>query len=106
MKRILEGKRYDSDNAILIGEGKHGSVRSGDFSAWEAGLYKTPRSGQYFLAGEGGPMTQFRVQVEQNSWTSGSKVIPMTAQEAPRWAEQYLDSKVVEAEFGDLIKDA
>ena len=57
MKAIINGLRYDTDKATLIGEASHGYAS--DFQHWEAGLYKTPRSGRFFLAGSGGPMTRW-----------------------------------------------
>jgi len=112
MKRIIQGVRYDTDKATLIGEtdniGAGASSRS-DFSWWEAGLYVTPRSKRYFLAGTGGPMTRFGHKVDQHSSSGssgGSKLIPMSKDEALEWAEQYLSTDVIEKYFGDIIEDA
>ena len=58
MKAIIEGKRYDTDKAVLVGEASSDFSRS-YFGWWEAGLYKTPRSGAFFLAGAGGAMTRW-----------------------------------------------
>lgn len=104
MKAIIEGKRYDTATAELIGEGGGGSSR-GDFSWWAAGLYRTPRSGRYFLAGEGGPMTMFRRKAGE-MWGYGRGVHPLTDAEALAWAEQHLDAETVEAAFADQIEEA
>jgi hypothetical protein len=103
MKAIIQGKRFDTDTAKLIGEASHGY--QGDFSHWEAGLYKTPRSGAFFLAGSGGPMTRW-AQAAGNMRTGGSGIVPLTAEEALNWAEQHLSVDEVEAAFGDQIEDA
>jgi hypothetical protein len=105
MRKIINGKRYDTESARLVGEYEN-SLPVTDFHHVWMGLYCTPRSGQYFLAGEGGPMTRFSQSAGQNSWTGGSDIIPMTRQEALEWAERHLDSQVVENEFSDLIEDA
>lgn len=91
MKKIINGLRYDTDTAILIGEASSKGVSRSDFKFWEAGLYVTKRSRRFFLAGEGGPMTRFAQSTGQNSWTGGSDLIPMSEKEAQAWAEQNLE---------------
>jgi hypothetical protein len=105
MKKIINGKRYDTSKAIEIGSASGGGP-VGDFSHWSATLYRTPRSGQYFLHGEGGPMTRWSVSVGQNEWAGGEDITPMSREEAFAWAQEHLEPKEVEDEFGDLIKDA
>lgn len=104
MKSIINGKRYDTDKAIHVG-GYENSYQS-DLSWWDADLYKTPRSGAFFLAGTGGPASMFSRSIGQNSWSGGSKLIPMDKDDALAWAERYLDPEVVEEHFGDMIEDA
>lgn len=105
MKAIIQGKRYDTEKAELIGEYHTPGMGQSDFRYWEAGLYVTPRSKQYFLAGEGHAMTRFATHNGDGSgW--GNKIIPMDATEALAWAEQYLDSATIEEYFGDMIDDA
>ena len=105
MKAIINGLRYDTDKATLIGEASHGY--SGDFTRWEAGLYRTPRSGRYFLAGAGGPMTRFaRRGPGQNERQGSSGIQQMDAAEALEWAEEHLTIDEVEAGFGKTLEDA
>lgn len=106
MKTIQSGTRYDTDKAVLIGEASGGSEFVTDFSYWSAGLYKTPRAGRYFLAGEGGPMTRWSRSSGQNSWTGGEGIIPLERSEAFEWAQQYLDADKIAQHFADMIKDA
>ena len=109
MKKIINGKRYDTEKAIKIGEYNNlgaGVDSTTDFAFWEAALYRTPRSGQFFLAGEGNAMSRFSQSAGQNSWTGGSDIIPMTRAEALEWAERYLLAEAVEAHFSDMIEDA
>ncbi len=106
MKAIIHGKRYDTEKATLVGEyGTPGLGRS-DFKYWEAGLYKTPRSGTFFLAGEGHAMTAFCHQSPDGMRGWGSRIIPLTREDALEWAEQYLSTDVIEAHFGDEVEDA
>jgi hypothetical protein len=103
MKAILNGLRYDTDKAVLIGKYYTSDMSRSDFQWWEAGLWRTPRVGRYFLAGSGGPMTMFAHRVPNGSM-GGSKVIPMSAEEAREWADRYLTTAEVEAAFA--IEDA
>jgi hypothetical protein len=104
MKKIINGKRYDTDKATLIGSRTESNPT--DFRWIDESLYVTPRSRQYFLAGEGGAMTQYSVPVDNNARGGGSKIIPLTQAQALEWAETYLDADDVEEHFSDLIEDA
>jgi hypothetical protein len=105
MKAIIEGFRFDTEKAIKIGDYDNGlGVR--DFSNWNAGLYVTKRSKNYFLAGAGGAMTRFSRTISQNEWCGGSKIIPMDKEEAFEWSQRYLSDSIVEEYFPDMIQDA
>lgn len=107
MKAIINGKRYDTEKAILVGKaGSDGNISVDDFSYWEAGLYKTPRSGVFFLAGTGGAMTRWATPIGNNGRSGGSGVIPLDREEARLWAERFLPAEIVEEHFGDMIEDA
>lgn len=107
MKKIINGLRYDTETATEVGGYSHGSYpSSGDFSHWSATLYKTPRSGRFFLYGEGGGMTRFAEHSPYGGSCGGEKLIPMDRPEALQWAEEYLDSDAIEKHFSDDIQDA
>lgn len=97
MKAIINGLRYDTDKAVLLGSTTESS--KGSYDRLEESLYKTPRSGRFFLAGVGGPKTRYARRVEQNAWTGGSKIIPLTFEDAQAWAETNLRDDVVAAHF-------
>ena len=46
MKKIINGVRYNTESATLIGEYHTRGMGQSDFRYWEAGLYKSPRSGR------------------------------------------------------------
>lgn len=104
MKAIINGKRYDTEKAILIGTAGYGN--RGDWQRWSAGLYKTPRSGAFFLAGSGGPMSRFSRKVDQSTWSGGEGIEPLSMEEALEWAEKYLTTDEVEKGFAASIEDA
>jgi hypothetical protein len=104
MKAVIDGVRYDTNKAEIVGS--HNTGRGwNNFRHWEATLYVTSK-GCFFLAGEGGGMTEFAHTCSDNSRSAGSRVIPMNAEEALRWAEQYLDISIVEKWFTEMIQDA
>ena len=107
MKSIIEGRRYDTEapRTRLIGETTGGSPYTTDFSHWSAGLYVTGK-GSYFLAGKGGPMTAFSKRCSDSTWTGGEKVIPLTSEDAYKWAEENLKPEQLESEFPELIQEA
>lgn len=109
MKKIVNGLRYDTDKAILVGEASSLDKQTDyvdDFSHWFAGLYRTQRSGRYFLAGRGGPMSRFAQSAGQNSWSGGEDIIPMSREEALEWAHYYLPTEIIVEHFADDVEDA
>jgi hypothetical protein len=107
MKTIINGTRYDTSNATLIGETSNNNAYSvTDFAYWSAGLYVTPRSKRYFIAGEGGAMSRFAKPYGRGGSIGGEGIIPMSEADAFEWAQQELSSGEVEEFFGHLIEDA
>ena len=90
MKKIINGKLYDTETAKRVGFWSNaGGWR--DFSHIEESLYRK-RTGEFFLHGEGGPMTKYAESTGQNSWSGGSKIIPLSAANARKWAEEHLEA--------------
>lgn len=95
MKKIIEGKLYNTDTATEIGMDCGGD----GFSHWCERLYRK-RTGEFFLYGEGGPMTKYAVSCGQNSWSGGEKIIPLSPEKAREWAEEHLDADDYAEIFG------
>ena len=70
-----------------------------DFNHMEEVLYRK-RTGEFFLYGEGGPMTKYAQSTGQNSWSGGDMIIPLTAAKAREWAEEHLDADEYAEIFG------
>ena len=104
MKKIIDGLKYDTEKSLLIGEGGN-SLSRRDFNYCYESLYKT-KSGRFFLSGEGGAMTKYSQKVDSNSRCGGAGIVPLSQEEALRWAEYNLDSDVIEEHFKESIKDA
>lgn len=102
MKRIICGKRYDTNTAKEIG--CDGYSNRGDFSFWEETLYQK-RTGEFFLHGVGGPASKYAESVGQNQWTGGEKIIPLKFEKAREWAEKHLEADAYEDIFGPVEED-
>lgn len=103
MKKIINGKVYDTEKAKELATWSNGGSWR-DFKHLEETLYRK-KTGEFFLFGEGGPMTQYAEQVELNGWSGGSRFMPMTYAEATKWAEEHLDGDDYEAIFGEVVED-
>lgn len=102
MKKILNNKVYDTSTAREIGCNSYSNPR--DFHYWCETLY-CKRTGEYFLHGEGGPMSRYSERIEQNSWSGGEKLIPLSYENARKWAEENLTANEYEGEFGPVTED-
>ena len=98
MKKIINGKTYNTETAKAIGEAGYGSIS--DFGFFAEVLYRNCR-GTWFLAGHGGPASKYSVSCGQNQWSWGSKIIPMTAEEAREWCEKNLPADEYGKIFGE-----
>ena len=97
MKKIIAGKKYDTNTAKILGSA--GYSHPGDFSFWTEQLYRK-RTGEFFLYGVGGPMSKYSRSVDCNTFTGGEEIIPLTVKEAQKWAEKYLEVEEYELIFG------
>lgn len=96
MKKIINGKRYDTNTAKELGYYEYSNRR--DFHHWEETLYRK-NTGEYFLHGVGGAMSRYAESCGQNEWCGGEKIIPLTLEAAQKWAEEYLDADEYEKIF-------
>lgn len=106
MKKIINHKRYDTDTANYIAD--TGSLEQGiglsDFNFWSETLYQK-RTGEFFLYGEGGPLSKYSQPYENSGSQSGAKIIPLTIDQAKEWAEKAMDADEYEAKFGPVEED-
>ena len=99
MKKVIKGRTYDTEKASLLGEDSF--EYPGNFRHWRECLYQK-RSGEFFLYGYGGPLTQYARSVGQNEWESGEKISPLSYDAAQSWAEEHLDGDEYEKIFGEI----
>ena len=103
MNKIINGKRYSTDSAKEMASDSYSNYT--DFHYWSETLYRK-NTGEYFLHGEGGPMSRYAETIGQNQWTGGEKIIPLTVEAAQKWAEEHLIGDEYEAIFGEVEETA
>lgn len=102
MKKIINGKLYDTNTANELASASHGEGPR-DFRYYSESLYRK-KTGEFFLHGSGGPMTHYAVSVGQNSWRGGEKIIPLSYKAAQEWAEKNLDADDYQEIFGEVTE--
>ena len=98
MKKIINGKKYDTETAQLKGTFKCGNRSS--FHYWKEELYQE-KTGEWFLYGDGGALSKYSDSYGGNSWGI-EKIIPFSESEAKEWAEEYLSAEEYEELFGSV----
>ncbi len=101
MKKIINNKVYDTATAKRLGFDGGGD----GFSHWYEELYQK-RTGEFFLYGEGGALTKYARAIDDNNWSGGEKIIPMSMEAARKWTETHLDVNAYESIFGLPDEDA
>ena len=104
MKRVIEGKRYDTATAQEIGAWWNGYPTS-DFHYCEEKLYLTSK-GNFFLAGEGGPLSRYGRPAYGGGTCGGEGIIPLSQEDALSWCEEHLDPEDYSEFFEGMIEDA
>jgi len=104
MVRVVDGKRYSTDNAEEIGCWDNG-LSDRDFGSLSETLYRT-KKGAFFLVGDGGPMTWCSRSCGSNSVCGGEKLLPYTEQEAYAWCEKHNKLEAIYKYFSKMVVDA
>lgn len=99
MKKVIDGRLYNTETAKLLGTWDNGHNPS-DFMYEREKLYRT-KSGAYFLYGYGGPMSRYAEACGNNNWSGGSEIQPMSPDAAREWAEKHLTGDEYIEAFGE-----
>lgn len=100
MKQVINGKRYNTETAKYIVSFDNDLTYS-DLYFETATLYKK-RTGEFFLAGAGGPKTRWAKECEDGSLMFGNRIIPLTESQAKEWVKEHFDiDTYVDVFFGD-----
>jgi hypothetical protein len=94
MLRIIDGRRYNTDTAVVtIDVSPHIAYSRNDFH-WEDTYLHRTKSGAWFLSGKGGPLTRWSRKSGQNTWTNGGGIQVIDAGEARELMERYANEQV------------
>ena len=88
MRKVINGKVYDTETATLVGHWSNGRS-GGDYISVD--LYRK-KTGEYFSAKQAGEYVSDLFYSEQ--------VAPMGYDQAREWAEEHLEAEEYEQEFG------
>ena len=99
MKKIINGRLYDTDTARNIGSWSN-NLGAGDFKSCTEVLYRK-KTGEYFLFGCGGAMTSYARAAEDGGVTGGSAIFPFSERQAKNWAKAHLST----GEYLNLFDD-
>ena len=101
MKKIINGKRYDTNTAAKVASYNNMSLEFPE--GFIATLYRK-RGGEYFLHGIGNAESPFGVEVRGNPLVraKGERIVPLSVKEAMEWAKKYLYAEEYEALFGEV----
>lgn len=97
MYKVINGKRYDTRTASFLVDDDNGLLPN-DFSFLRERLYRK-KTGEYFLAAEGGPLTKYGVHVGNNSGF-GERIIPYSEDQARKWVEDHCSGDEYDRIFG------
>ena len=101
MKKIINGKKYDTETATKLGTYWNGYGTS-DFHYLDEALYQK-KTGEFFLFGDGGAMTKY-AERDGDGYSGGTKIIPVSEEEARDWAERHLSADKFEDIFGEVAE--
>jgi hypothetical protein len=105
MKATINRKTYNTETAEQLAYASSGGSTS-DFSYWEETLHRTQK-GNYFLHGEGGPLSRYSESCEGGRAScSDSAIVPLSESEALAWCEEHGCEDAIEECFNHLIEEA
>lgn len=102
MKKIINGKLYDTATARKIGS-HSASCSTSDFSYFSETLYRK-RTGEFFLFGEGNAMSRYAKPCS-DGWSGGEAIKPLHYEAARKWAEDHLSADEYAEIFGEIVED-
>ncbi len=103
MKKIIEGRVYNTDTAELVGEWAN-TYNTRDFNFCIENLYRK-KTGEFFIHGRGGPMSRYAVSVGGNAMSGSEQIKPISFEYAKQWAEEHLTADEYEKLFGEVAED-
>lgn len=103
MKKYINGKKYDTETAVKVGYFELNNDYS-SFSWYDETLYRK-KTGEFFIYGTGNAASPYSESRGSNRHGSGSRIKPLTFDEAREWAEENLTGEEYEQIFGEIEDD-
>ena len=105
MKRIIDGKTYNTETAKKICDTGNDEYPT-DFRYENSSLYIT-KKGAYFIAGDGGALSRFSV-AEGNGYGGGAGIIVLSRDAAFSEVQRRAgyDTDLITEYFSDLVEEA
>lgn len=102
MKKIIDGKVYDTATAECVGEWNN-DYYPNDFNRVDETMYRK-KTGEFFLYLSGGPLSRYGTESGNNrGW--GEYIRPIDFDAAKQWAEEKLSGDEYEKIFGEVTED-
>lgn len=89
MKKIIKGKRYDTDTAKLICDNENYS--NGTLSSWDE-IYRK-KTGEFFF---------YHCSTGFNCWDKAKYIKPLTEEKAMEYCEKWMDGDDYKILFGSV----
>ncbi len=102
MKKIINGKVYDTETAINLGSWEN-FWDARDIDYVKETLFRK-RTNEFFLHGEGGARSYYAT-IDTDRMIGGEAILPMSYESARQWAEDHLSTEEYEAIFGAIEED-
>lgn len=102
MKKIIDGKLYNTDTATRLADWDNGEA--GNFDYCEETLYRT-KKGAYFLYGCGGARSSYSRDCGYGNSSGGEDISVLTEEEAKEWTMEHASADTYEEIFG-LVPEA
>ena len=104
MKKVIDGKLYNTDTADLIAEDDNGRPDN-DVHHFRQELYKT-KKGAWFVFREGGAMSAMQKRAGSNNFTGSEDIEALAEDEAFELLQDWNDISALEEYFKDRIQEA
>ena len=99
MRKIIDGKYYDTATADLVCDVSGTFDARSDHHFDDTQLYRSPR-GRFFVAGGGGPRSRWALAIGQG-YTGGSGLEPVSTEEARSLCERH--GRLNDAEYAKFF---
>lgn len=104
MKKIIHGRVYDTDTAMLIARADHANVKDATGNACEQALHRK-KTGEFFVHLISGTSITLH-DILGADYRQGRGIYPLTYEQTQKWAEAELTAEEWTSIFGDPDEDS